>query len=296
MKIRLKIILGLIFLIILSTILMVFFKMLNALYFNNENWREAIINNYGVAKINDKWFKDGPMLFSMLLGPIGLKSMFSFNWKSGEIFLKPVFWDFLINWIYLITVLILLIIIAFIVIKIMLEKKTKKLSHEHIAKIDKIKKENQLTNSFDNSEYVLSNQKIIKTREKLLKEVKLIRKTKYDKVSKMYLIKKIQEIYPDFKKKDVSIIVNSLFINLENNLVNDKEIIIENFGKLTKVNKPAKIAINPSNGESIKIPESNNIYFKASKNLKLLMSDTKWTGIEYSKKIIEKITIEQEEN
>ncbi|WP_084322468.1 MULTISPECIES: HU family DNA-binding protein [Mesoplasma] len=90
-------------------------------------------------------------------------------------------------------------------------------------------------------------------------------------------------------------IVNNLVQNIENNLINGEEVIIENFGKLIKVEKPVKQTINPSNGETVEVPATTIIKFKPSCNLKLIMSDTKWTGIKYNKKTIETITIEEEQ-
>lgn len=67
-------------------------------------------------------------------------------------------------------------------------------------------------------------------------------------------------------------------------MMKDEEILISNFGKLSKVHKEAKKGINSLKGESIQIPASNTVKFKSNKHLKEKMTNTKWTGLKKGKK------------
>ncbi|ATZ21682.1 HU family DNA-binding protein [Mesoplasma tabanidae] len=260
-------------LMILSTTLMIILKLLNNLYYGNGQWSETISNVLGSHIVN-RWFENTN---SFMLGPIGFYSMFQSNLYNGSTFLTPVFLDAFINWIYLFAILGLVILL---ILNLMFKIETAELEQTQLENEVKVQeKENSLL--------------IIK--EKVIRQDKLIKKTSYDKVSKKYLIVKLTEMYPDYKKKTINEIVNSLIENIENHLINGEEVVIENFGKLVKIDKPVKQAINPSNGETVEVPATTIIKFKPSRNLKLIMSDTKWTGIKYNKKTIETITIEEEQ-
>ncbi|AVN63811.1 hypothetical protein CG006_02365 [Mesoplasma florum] len=254
-------------LIILSTTLMIIFKLLNNLYYGSEQWSETISIVFRSHTIKN-WFQNTN---SFILGPIGLYSMVQSSLYSGSTFLTPIFLDAFINWMY---VIILIILLTILVLQFWFKKQIIK-TNETIVQENK------------------SSLLIIK--EKVIREDKLVKKTSYDKVSKKYLIDKLSDMYPDYKKKTINEIVNNLVQNIENHLISGEDVVIENFGKLVKVEKPVKQAINPSNGETVEVPATTIIKFKPSRNLKLIMSDTKWTGIKYNKKTIETITIEEEQ-
>ncbi|ATQ35586.1 hypothetical protein MENTO_v1c04480 [Mesoplasma entomophilum] len=262
-----------ILLMILSTTLMIIFKLLNNFYYGNEQWSQAISDVFG-SHVFKNWFKNTS---GFMLGPIGLYSMVQSNLYSGSTFLTPVFLDALINWIYLFAILgLIILLILNLIFKNKIIESAPNYSHEKVEV-----QENK------NSQLII--------KEKVTREDKLVKKTSYDKVSKKYLIDRLAEMYPDYKKRTINEIVNNLVQNIENHLINGEEVLIENFGKLVKIEKPVKQAINPSNGESVEVPASTIIKFKPSRNLKLIMSDTKWTGIKYNKKTIETITIEEEQ-
>ncbi|ATI73386.1 HU family DNA-binding protein [Mesoplasma florum] len=254
-------------LIILFTTLLIIFKLLNNVYNGNQEWSEVIWSGFN-SQVVSKWFENTN---HFLQGPIGFYSMFQSKLYVDSTFLTPIFLDAFINWMY---VIILIILLTILVLQFWFKKQTIK-TNETIVQKNK------------------SSLLIIK--EKVIREDKLIKKTSYDKVSKKYLVERLTEMYPDYKKKTIDEIVKNLFQNVENHLISGEEVIIENFGKLIKVEKPVKQAINPSNGEIVEVPATTIIKFKPSRNLKLIMSDTKWTGIKYNKKTIETITIEEEQ-
>ncbi|AAT76026.1 predicted histone-like DNA-binding protein [Mesoplasma florum L1] len=119
-------------------------------------------------------------------------------------------------------------------------------------------------------------------------ESKYVIKKHYNQVSKKDLLIKLEETHSEFSKKSVKEVVDSAFEIMSNAIINNEEVLISNFGKLTKIHKEAKKGINPSTGETIDIPASNTVKFKANKHLKENMSKGKWTGLTKVKKEIKK--------
>ncbi|AVN65378.1 hypothetical protein CG002_03370 [Mesoplasma florum] len=119
-------------------------------------------------------------------------------------------------------------------------------------------------------------------------ESKYVIKKHYNQVSKKDLLIKLEETHSEFSKKSVKEVVDSAFEIMSNAILNNEEVLISNFGKLTKIHKEAKKGINPSTGEVIDIPASNTVKFKANKHLKENMSKGKWTGLTKVKKEIKK--------
>ncbi|AVN60656.1 hypothetical protein CG007_03535 [Mesoplasma entomophilum] len=113
-------------------------------------------------------------------------------------------------------------------------------------------------------------------------------KKRYNQVSKKDILIKLEKAHPEFSKKSVKEVVNSAFEAMTTAILKNEEIIISNFGKLTKVHKEAKKGKNPSTGAIIDIPASNTVKFKANKHLKENMSKGKWTGLTKVKKEIKK--------
>ncbi|ATI74316.1 HU family DNA-binding protein [Mesoplasma florum] len=119
-------------------------------------------------------------------------------------------------------------------------------------------------------------------------ESKYVIKKHYNQVSKKDLLIKLEETHSEFSKKSVKEVVDSAFEIMSNAIINNEEVLISNFGKLTKIHKEAKKGINPSTGEAIDISASNTVKFKANKHLKENMSKGKWTGLTKVKKEIKK--------
>ncbi|AVN64723.1 MULTISPECIES: HU family DNA-binding protein [Mesoplasma] len=119
-------------------------------------------------------------------------------------------------------------------------------------------------------------------------ESKYVIKKHYNQVSKKDLLIKLEETHSEFTKKSVKQVVDSAFEIMSNAILNNEEVLISNFGKLTKIHKEAKKGINPSTGETIDISASNTVKFKANKHLKENMSKGKWTGLTKVKKEIKK--------
>ncbi|WP_106079009.1 HU family DNA-binding protein [Mesoplasma coleopterae] len=119
-------------------------------------------------------------------------------------------------------------------------------------------------------------------------ESKYVIKKRYNQVSKKDILTKLEKTHPEFSKKSVKEVVNSAFEVMADAILKNEEIVISNFGKLTKVHKEAKKGKNPSTGAVIDIPASNTVKFKANKHLKENMSKGKWTGLTKVKKEIKK--------
>jgi nucleoid DNA-binding protein len=68
----------------------------------------------------------------------------------------------------------------------------------------------------------------------------------------------------DITKKDAEEIVNSVFQQLTQTLLNDNKVVISGFGTFNTKKRKERNGTNPSTSELIKIPESKTIVFKPS--------------------------------
>jgi len=69
-------------------------------------------------------------------------------------------------------------------------------------------------------------------------------------------------------KKDLNLIVNSVFENLSKAIKKDKRFSYPDFGTFTVRKRKARKGINPRTKEAIKIPASKTVGFKPSPALK----------------------------
>ncbi|ATZ18116.1 hypothetical protein [Mesoplasma melaleucae] len=118
---------------------------------------------------------------------------------SENSFLVPIFFDALINWVYVFTIL-LLVVLTFILFFLEQEK-------EELENIEA----NYTFKPYD------EHQSIILINKKIIIEDKLIKKTSYDQVTKSYLIIKLTEMHPEQSKKIIIKIVNNLIKLIEQN-------------------------------------------------------------------------------
>ncbi|ATZ21914.1 HU family DNA-binding protein [Mesoplasma tabanidae] len=349
---------AMIFLLVLFIALVIAFKLINQATNGTSEWVQTIANSGLVESkyVDATWFTNNG-LSHFLTGPIGFKSFAQFKLvtRIGEnnIFLLPVFWDLLINWIALVGTIFLVIsiILSFVnenrinrilsekgsttaaeevkeitkdeikqeakeleekleevvVVKKPVKKKTKK----PVAKKQTVKKvaepKVEEVKVAETKKPVAKKQTVKKVAEPKVEEVKVaetkkpevalstsknetvyVIKKHYNQVSKKDLLIKIEEANSEFSKKSVKKVVDSAFEIMSNAILNNEEIVIPNFGKLSKIHKEAKKGKNPLTGESIDILASNTVKFKANKHLKENMSKGKWTGLTKVKKEIKK--------
>jgi nucleoid DNA-binding protein len=68
-------------------------------------------------------------------------------------------------------------------------------------------------------------------------------------------------------QKDVTRIFESIFVQISEDLKNENELIIKDFGTFKMKTRPERMGRNPKTGESILIPEKHIVKFTAYKNI-----------------------------
>ncbi|AVN61113.1 hypothetical protein [Mesoplasma florum] len=96
------------FLMIIILIILAFmFKMINQAINGTSQWKVIFESEFSLINKTDvNWFANGKITNSFFTGPIGSKSFSEFRLlysvNGGYIFLLPIFWDLLINWILIV--------------------------------------------------------------------------------------------------------------------------------------------------------------------------------------------------
>jgi nucleoid DNA-binding protein len=84
-------------------------------------------------------------------------------------------------------------------------------------------------------------------------------------MTKNDIINKISNLMPS--KKDASVVVNKLFEEMLNALVNGEKVVITGFGSFNLLVTQTKKGRNPKTGETILIEPKKKIKFKQSKEI-----------------------------
>ncbi len=82
------------------------------------------------------------------------------------------------------------------------------------------------------------------------------------------LIEQIASQNSNFSKRDIEILVNTLFQNISDCLAKGEKIEIRGFGSFKVKDREGRMGRNPKSGENIKIESKNVPFFKAGKELK----------------------------
>ena len=90
-------------------------------------------------------------------------------------------------------------------------------------------------------------------------------------MTKSDLINRITEQLPGEKKRDAEVIVNTVFDSMTNALVAGERIEIRGFGSFHLRVRKARSGRNPKSGEKVFVAEKRVPFFKAGKELKLLV-------------------------
>lgn len=85
-------------------------------------------------------------------------------------------------------------------------------------------------------------------------------------MTKSVLIDVMTEKIRDLTRKQVEIIVNTIFDGMKNALSKGEKIEIRGFGNFKLRQRSAKIARNPKTGEKVQIPPKKVVHFKISKS------------------------------
>lgn len=86
------------------------------------------------------------------------------------------------------------------------------------------------------------------------------------------IIKTVTEKTDGFKKKDIAVIVDTVFDTIKNTLASGEKVSIAGFGSFTISERAARIGKNPQTSEEIMIPASKSPKFKASKTFKEIVN------------------------
>jgi len=86
---------------------------------------------------------------------------------------------------------------------------------------------------------------------------------------KSEIIKQLHLKHPSLKRSQIKTIVDIIFNQISENLINNKPVELRRFGRFSvKSIKDKHNARNPKTGEIIYVPEKKKISFKMSKHLK----------------------------
>jgi len=87
-------------------------------------------------------------------------------------------------------------------------------------------------------------------------------------VTKSDLVEKIAENSELFSKKDIEIVVNTIFDSMRASLIQGERIEIRGFGSFTVKNRNAREGRNPKTGSVVQISKKRVPYFKVGKELR----------------------------
>ncbi|MFM7202779.1 MAG: integration host factor subunit beta [Myxococcota bacterium] len=87
-------------------------------------------------------------------------------------------------------------------------------------------------------------------------------------MTKSDLVEKIAEKNRNISKKDIEIIVNTIFESMRNSLIRGERIEIRGFGSFTVKSRNAREGRNPKTGEVVHITQKRVPYFKVGKELR----------------------------
>jgi len=86
-------------------------------------------------------------------------------------------------------------------------------------------------------------------------------------IVKSKLLKKLSDSYPNFLKKDLTLLVSIILTEIKKALKRGDRVELRGFGIfLTNIQK-ARISRNPKTGEKVNTPQKKTIHFKMSKEM-----------------------------
>ena len=87
-------------------------------------------------------------------------------------------------------------------------------------------------------------------------------------MTKSQLIARIAEKYPNLSKKDVELIVNTIFDSMTQALADGERIEIRGFGSFIVKTRESREGRNPKTGEKVHVPAKRTPFFTVGKELK----------------------------
>jgi len=87
-------------------------------------------------------------------------------------------------------------------------------------------------------------------------------------MTKAELIEKVQAAYGDLSKRQVGVVVDSVFDHLARGIRKDKRFSMPGFGTFVVKKRAGRVGRNPKTGAEIKIAPSKTVGFKPAPELK----------------------------
>ena len=87
-------------------------------------------------------------------------------------------------------------------------------------------------------------------------------------MTKSQLIASLSKKFPHLYQRDVEVLVNTVFNEISEGLVDGGRIELRGFGAFSIRKREPRVARNPKNGESVTVSERYAIYFRAGKELR----------------------------
>lgn len=87
-------------------------------------------------------------------------------------------------------------------------------------------------------------------------------------MTKSELILRLSKKYPHLYQRDVETLVNTVFDNISDTLVDGGRVELRGFGAFSVRKREARRARNPKNGQEVFIGERYAIYFRTGKELR----------------------------
>ncbi|MCX8026312.1 MAG: integration host factor subunit beta [Thermodesulfovibrionales bacterium] len=94
-------------------------------------------------------------------------------------------------------------------------------------------------------------------------------------MTKSVLIDKLVEKVPDFTRKQMEMIVDSVFDGMKEALAKNEKIEIRGFGNFKIKHRKAKVARNPRTGEKVEVPAKRAVHFKIGKPFHKALNETR---------------------
>ena len=86
-------------------------------------------------------------------------------------------------------------------------------------------------------------------------------------IVKSKLLKKLQQNYPNFYKKDLEKFTDIILKEIKRTLRRNERVELRGFGVFSTNIQKARISRNPKTGEKVHTPEKKTIHFKMAKEL-----------------------------
>jgi integration host factor subunit beta len=89
------------------------------------------------------------------------------------------------------------------------------------------------------------------------------------------LLKKLSARYPNLFLRDLSAIIDEIFLEISQAMIENRRVEIRGFGAFTVRSRKARTARNPRTSEIVELSERLSLYFRAGKELRARLNKNK---------------------